>query len=160
MKHSSRIKFINYFTILVRLILGIIFIAAGIPKILDPSSFAMIVYSYQLLPDIFINFFALVLPWLEVIVGGFLILGIWLPGTVVLYNLLMLSFMSALVVNTFRGLDVQSGCFSTDSEGVININTILRDAGILLMAMYLFFMEIIRKWPELKLFGKPVPHIE
>lgn len=157
MKHLYRIKFINYLTILIRLILGIIFIAAGIPKILDPASFAKIVYSYQLLPDMFINFVALVLPWVEVIVGGFLILGIWLPGAVVLYNLLMLSFVGALAFNTARGLDIQCGCFSTNSDGVININTILRDVGIFLMAMYLFFMEIIKKWPELKLSGKTAP---
>ena len=140
---SSKIHYI--LSIIVRFILGTIFIAAGIPKILDTASFASVVYNYHLLPDIFINLFSITLPWLEVIIGIMLIIGIWLPGTVILYNLLMIVFISALVFNTARGLDISCGCFSTDPGELIDIGTIFRDIIILCASMYLFFAVFIKK---------------
>lgn len=147
-------KFHLIFTILVRFILGGIFIAAGIPKILDPASFAGVVYNYQLLPNALINIFAIALPWIEVVAGGFIILGIWMPGAVLLYNLLMLSFISALVFNTARGLDINCGCFSTEADSVINISTILRDVGFLCLSMYLLFVVFSKNFPNGKFFIK------
>ncbi len=145
LKTEKQINFHLILSIVVRFILGGIFIYAGIPKILDPASFAGVVFSYQLLPDMLINIVAIVLPWIEVIVGGFIIIGIWMPGTVLLYNLLLLSFISALVFNTARGLDISCGCFSTESDDVINISTILRDVGFLSMSMYLLFAVFRKK---------------
>lgn len=65
-------------SIFARLILGGVFVFASFDKILHPASFAEAVYRYQILPDGLINLTAIVLPWLELIVGGFLILGFWI----------------------------------------------------------------------------------
>lgn len=147
-------KFHLITSIIVRLFLGGIFIFAGIPKILDPASFASVIYSYQLLPDMLINLVALVLPWVEVVVGGFIIIGIWMPGTVLLYNLLLLTFIGALVINTARGLDINCGCFSTQSDGVININTILRDVAFLCLSLYLLFVVYRKNNSQNTIFAK------
>ena len=66
-----------------RLLLGGIFVWASIYKILDPTAFAGVINNYQLLPDALINGFAVTLPWLELVLGVFLIFGLWLPGAVV-----------------------------------------------------------------------------
>ena len=131
--------------ILVRFALGAIFIGAGIPKILDTASFAGMIYNYHLLPDILINFIAITLPWVEVTIGCLLIVGIWMPGAVIMYNLLMISFVSALAFNLWRGLDISCGCFSTDSDEIIDIGTILRDLLILCGALYLAFVVFVKK---------------
>ena len=141
-------------SVIVRFVLGAIFIAAGIPKILDTTSFAGVVYNYHLLPDILINVFAITLPWAEVIIGGMLILGIWLPGAVVLYNLLIIAFISALVFNMARGLDVSCGCFSTDSEDIIDMGTIFRDILILCASLYLAYVVFFKKITSDKIFAK------
>ena len=132
-------------SLVARLILGAIFIAAGIPKILDTASFAGVVYNYHLLPDMLINIFAITLPWLEVTVGSLMILGIWLPGTVILYNLLMIAFIGALAFNTARGLDISCGCFSTEPGEAINFGTVLRDVLIFSASLYLAFTVFIKK---------------
>jgi len=124
----------------VRLLVGAIFLAASIDKILDPGAFAQVVYNYQILPDSLINVTAIVLPSLELVLGSLLILGRWLPGTVVLANLLFLAFFSSLLFNLARGLDVHCGCFSSSTQG--NPTTIwylVRDAIFLLLGGYLFF---------------------
>lgn len=132
-------------SIIVRFVLGTIFIVAGIPKILDTASFATVVYNYHLLPDAFVNLFAITLPWLEVIIGIMLITGIWLPGTVILYNVLMIVFISALIFNISRGLDISCGCFTMDSEEVIDAGTIFRDVLILCGSLYLAFAVFVKK---------------
>ncbi|MEN6485466.1 MAG: cation diffusion facilitator family transporter [Syntrophobacteraceae bacterium] len=100
-----------------RLALGAVFIAASVDKIVHPAAFAKIIYNYQLLPDSLINIAAIVLPWLELTLGTLLICGVWLPGAVVLTNLLLAAFFASLVFNVFRGINVHCGCFSTAAAG-------------------------------------------
>ncbi len=126
-------------TLFARLMLGGIFIYASYDKIRHPAAFAKAVYNYQILPDGFINLTAIVLPWLELVLGSFLIIGFWLPGTVVICNLLLMTFTGALLFNMARGLDIGCGCFSTTAESAINFRTVLRDASFLIPAVYLFY---------------------
>ncbi|MCU0573183.1 MAG: DoxX family protein [Syntrophobacteraceae bacterium] len=123
-----------------RLILGAIFIVSSVGKILDPGAFAKIVYNYQLLPDVLINLVAIILPWLELMLGICLMGGFRLPGAVTLANGLLVVFFGALVFNVARGLDVHCGCFSTSTEGdPATTWYLIRDAAFLLMGGYLFY---------------------
>ncbi|MDD5722562.1 MAG: hypothetical protein PHY29_02350 [Syntrophales bacterium] len=121
-----------------RWILGIVFICASFHKIRYPAAFAEAVYLYQILPDWLINLSALVLPWLELLLGVFLIIGLWMPGAVVITNLLFITFMGALSYNMARGLDISCGCFSTSpTAGAADIWTVLRDGMFLAVSLYL-----------------------
>lgn len=125
-----------------RLVLGTIFVYAAIGKIVDPRAFAEVVYKYQILPDFFINLSAIILPWMEVGIGLSLILGICLPGAVVLSNLLLMCFLGSIVFNMMRGLDVHCGCFSLSVEGTAHAPMawyVTRDSLLLLPALYLFY---------------------
>jgi uncharacterized membrane protein YphA (DoxX/SURF4 family) len=127
-----------------RVILGLIFIMASADKILHPKAFAEAIFNYQILPDSLINLMAIMLPWLEILLGLFLIGGFWLPGVVSLANALLVVFFGALVFNVARGLDVHCGCFSTGTKGEPATAWYLaRDSAFLLMGGYLFFKEVI-----------------
>ncbi len=52
-----------------RLFLGGVFVYASIDKVLHPAAFAEVIYNYQIVPEIFINLVALILPWLEALIG-------------------------------------------------------------------------------------------
>ena len=122
-----------------RLILGVIFIYASYDKILHPKAFAEIVYNYQILPGGLINVTAIFLPWLEMLMGVFLIAGFWMPGTVVWCNILLVVYIGVLWFNLARGIDVNCGCFSTSKGSSISIETILWDAAFLALSVYLLF---------------------
>ena len=123
-----------------RVALGAVFVYASYDKVLHPGAFTEAVYNYQILPDDLINLTAVVLPWLELVLGILLILGIWAPGATVLGTLLLTIFMGAILFNFARGMDISCGCFSTSaSEGSMSIWTILRDTLFLLLAVYLLF---------------------
>jgi len=125
-----------------RLILGAVFIYASIDKIAHPDAFAKAVYNYQILPDIFVNLTAIVLPWLELVLGVFLVTGLFREGSASLATLLMTVFLVAMVFNLARGLDIDCGCFSTSTEGTNDVPMawyVIRDGLFLLPALYLFF---------------------
>jgi putative oxidoreductase len=139
---SSWNKFLqnDYLNLLVRIAVGTIFIYASCDKIFNPGQFARIVYNYHLLPTDFINIFALILPWAELICGISIILGIYKDGGVLMLNLILVSFIIALGVNLIRGVDIECGCFTVSSKAKSGIlGLLLRDFGLFLLTLYLFF---------------------
>jgi uncharacterized membrane protein YphA (DoxX/SURF4 family) len=121
-----------------RMILGLVFIYASYDKLFHPKAFADIIYHYQILPGRLINITAIVLPWLELLMGIFLIIGFWMPGAVIWCNFLLVIYIGALSFNLVRGLDIDCGCFSTAGGKSIGIETILRDVVLLVLSIYLF----------------------
>ena len=63
-----------WLTIRVQLALGVIFIAASLPKIVDPPSFAHMIYNYRIVPGALVNLSALTMPWIELLCGVALVL--------------------------------------------------------------------------------------
>ncbi len=132
--------FSPWLSIRVQLALGAIFVAAAIPKIVDPPSFAHMIYNYRLVPGGAINGMALVLPWIELFSGLALILGAWKRTAAGIVGILLLLFIGALSINLARGNPVNCGCFDVKakdkprSELLSEMRwTILRDVGMLLM---------------------------
>lgn len=122
--------------VLLRLILGGIFIAASADKIVHPVEFAAIVRDYRVLPPALSNLTALLLPWLELVLGALLLAGRWREGTLFLVNLLLVTFWTTLVVNYFRGIDVACGCFSTTPDQDANMLWyIVRDGFFVLLGL-------------------------
>lgn len=72
-----------------RIFLGAVFIYASIDKIIHPEAFAKAIFNYQILPEALINLTAILLPWLELVMGVLLVLGIWQQGAVFLANVLL-----------------------------------------------------------------------
>ena len=124
-----------------RFFLGGVFLYASYGKILNPEGFSHAVFNYQILPDQLVNLTAIILPWVEIFIGFCLITGWWIPGAVVIVNTLLVIFISALVFNMARGLDVKCGCFSADfSENAATWITLLRDTFFLIVGFFLIYM--------------------
>ena len=140
----------QYLLILFRTILGLVFIYSGFVKIIDTSGFSNSIYNYKLMPDLLINYLAIVLPWIELITGLLLILGITIKESALIINSLLIVFITAIVINLFRGLDINCGCFGTGNGTKIGLaklieNSILLFMGILLMLFDSKFLSIPSK---------------
>lgn len=132
----------DYLNLVVRLFVGIVFIYASIDKIADPGQFARIVYNYHMVPGALINIFALILPWVEMICGVSLIIGVYKEGSVLLLNLMVLAFIIGISINIFRGVDLECGCFTVSSKARGSaLNLLIRDIGLLALTIYLFFSK-------------------
>jgi uncharacterized membrane protein YphA (DoxX/SURF4 family) len=133
--------------IIARLVMAGIFLYASVDKIVHPGVFAKDVFNYQILPDALINMTALVLPWLELLLGLCLLTGIWLPGAVLVVNGLLLVFLAAFGFNMARGLDVNCGCFSTGSD-VPAMSAgwyLVRDTLFLAMGVFLLYAVFLQR---------------
>ena len=102
--------------IIFRIILGIIFIYASYDKILDPAGFSKNIHNFHVTPISIENIIALVLPWIELIIGTFLIFGLFLDGTINITISLLIFFIIILSQAVFRGIDVHCGCFKTEAD--------------------------------------------
>ena len=126
----------KYLLLMIRIILGFIFIYAGAEKISDPEAFAISISNYRLLPTAAINFFAIILPWIELVAGILLIFGIAVKeNSSILFSMLLL-FTIAIVISLFRGLSIDCGCFGKGTQiGLYKLgeNTLMIIGNILLM---------------------------
>lgn len=125
-----------------RLIVGGVFIFASLHKISSPPAFARIIYGYKIFPGFLINLSAIVLPWVELFAGLFLVLGIFQRGACLIINSLLLIFALAISFNVARGLEFDCGCFSFSSgEGGSPGEIIIRDILMLAAGLWLFFSK-------------------
>ena len=129
-----------------RIFLGVVFVFASIDKIIHPADFAQIIKNYQILPVALTTLAAVVLPWIELILGVAIIAGVWLPGALVLANALLASFFAALLFNIARGLDIHCGRFSsTPTSGKPHMLWyVLRDSSFLFVGAHLLFQTMRR----------------
>jgi putative oxidoreductase len=125
----------------IQIALGLVFIVSALPKIIDPPGFAKAIWLYQLAPAWAIHPAALVLPWVELLCGLFLCLGIWLRAATSWIAGLLVVFTVALSINLARHHPVDCGCFTTEAstrtqeERLQDMHwAILRDIGLLLLA--------------------------
>jgi uncharacterized membrane protein YphA (DoxX/SURF4 family) len=131
-----------------RIILGLVFISAALPKIADPPGFAKAIWAYDLFPAWSLNPLALALPWLELLCGLALCLGIWGRAAALWVAALLLSFSLALSINLARHHPVDCGCFGstahqTESERLADMRwSLLRDFGLLLLAAQVLLSSI------------------
>jgi len=123
-------------TILVvfRVVLGGLFVYAGIVKALEPLDFAQNIRNYQLVGQSLSFVAALVLPWLEILAGAFLVAGIWKRGAALVVSALLVFFIFLTVLTMVRGLDVECGCFGPAARKA-GWSVILEDLAMLALGL-------------------------
>ncbi len=132
-----------WLTLLARLILGGVLIAAGALKVGNLQQSAMAVRAYELLPIWIANLFGYALPWIEIGIGLLLVLGALVRINGLLGALIMLAFIIAIAQAWARGLSIDCGCFGDggqiDPEDTKYLSTIIRDLGLLGLGVFLYF---------------------
>ncbi len=132
LRHDRRIDWI------LRLIVGGAFVFAGVLKVADPAKFALDVSHYRLLPHELINLVAILLPWMEIVAGLFVLSGIWLREAALVITSLTVMFAVAIVSALARGLNIECGCFGTIGGRHVGLVNLAIDATLFLLAALLF----------------------
>ena len=101
---------------IVALIVGGIFIYAGVIKAIDPLRFAIDIDNYKMLPWAIGVRLAFYLPWLELVCGFALILRFFYRGGLFILTALTFIFIAASIIAKVRGLDITCGCFGHASH--------------------------------------------
>jgi len=129
----------DYLTLLSRLLIGGMYIGASFYKIIEPASFAKSIWQYHMVPGALINLMALILPWLELLIGLALIFGFAYRGAILWANMLLWVFIVALISTIIRGLDIDCGCFKAGESATAPAwNALLFDLAAMLFAIQLW----------------------
>ena len=94
-----------------RLIIGGIFLTAGLAKISDPVNFLLTLRKFDLFPEIAARFLSVFLPLLEFVSGLFIMLGVMYKAGSLLLAFRNVLFAAAILSVILRGMEIVCGCF-------------------------------------------------
>ncbi len=128
--------------LLSRLVVGGVWLVAGILKLPDPAESVRAVRAYDLLPEGIVPLVGHALPVLEILVGACLVLGLLTRLTAVLSALMLAAFIVGIAQAWARHLQIDCGCFGGGGGRAPNATAaypwdIARDVGLLLLSGWL-----------------------
>jgi uncharacterized membrane protein YphA (DoxX/SURF4 family) len=101
---------------IVRVVYVVLFLYAGVNKLLNPRAFATVIDAFGLVPDPLIMAIAFALPVLEIVAAFGLLFDV--RGSLGLVTGLLVFFMAVVSYGIRMGLDIDCGCFGPgDLEG-------------------------------------------
>ncbi len=138
-----------------RLIVGGVFLWLAFSKLADPILFLKNVREYHLLPEsppIFINLTAVALPWVEIVCGVLLVIGLWIRPAALIALGMLLAFTPAIFARAvgvynaggiaFCAIEFDCGC----GTGAINICKKLGENSSLILLSLVAVLSQSRKF--------------
>jgi uncharacterized membrane protein YphA (DoxX/SURF4 family) len=133
----------KYAVVLLRLLLGAVFVYAAYMKLRDPwTLFAMSIDGYKLLPEWGVTTLARTLPGFELVLGLALISGLALRYASVAGAALLGVFFIIMTISYARGMAIECGCFGPGEA--LGPKTLLRDGTLVLLAIALALLSMRR----------------
>lgn len=132
---------IRIVSLIARLGLAAIWLVSGVLKVADPAQTVIAVRAYQLLPEELVRPVANALPFLEIALGLFLLIGLGVRLVAVTSGLVLAVLICVIASVWARGLSIDCGCFggggAADVDGWDYAGEITRDVGFLVLAVWL-----------------------
>ncbi|MBI3602028.1 MAG: DoxX family membrane protein [Candidatus Omnitrophica bacterium] len=96
-----------------RLFIGLVLLVSGFEKLISPyQNFLYVIQAYQMFPSWMETAAALLVPWVELMVGIFLVLGLWLKRSLKGAVILLACFIIIVGQALLRHLPLEDcGCF-------------------------------------------------
>ncbi len=125
---------------LCRVLLGGLFVYAGVLKGLDVEAFAGQVAAYDILPYQGNYIVAAILPFIELIVGLHLVFNRWVRASAVVVTGLCGTFLVLLTSVLVRGMAIDCGCFGPHDSST-PLQAIVRNLLLMTMAHFIFHLH-------------------
>lgn len=134
-----------------RIVLGAVFVTASLSKIGQVDATVRAVRAYQILPESLVHTVAYALPYLELAVGGLLLVGLGTRIVAGIAGVMLGLFIAAVASAGIRGLEIDCGCFGGGGPVVHThyLREIARDSAFFLLPLWL----LIRPTSRLSLDG-------
>lgn len=132
-----------------RIITGGIFLTSGLAKISDPIRFMLTLREFRLFPEIIVPFTAIYLPWLEFILGLFILVGIMHRTASLILSCLTGFFTLAITSVIVRGIEVDCGCFGMLADmlhlpDMADAKAVVRNLVFIGMSIFIFAVKNTR----------------
>jgi uncharacterized membrane protein YphA (DoxX/SURF4 family) len=125
-----------------RLLLGGVWVAAGVLKITDLDASVRAVRAYRLLPEPAAQVLGAALPPVEILVGLLLVVGLTVRVAAAASAVLLAAFVIGIASVWARGLRIDCGCFGSGGQLAAGVDPtygweLARDIGLLVLAVVL-----------------------
>lgn len=131
----DRTQILTWVVLALRIVVGAIFIVAGLSKVGHADVFAAQIAGFRLLAQAVIAPMAIALPFLEILLGGYLVLGLFTRSAAWVAVVLLGAFDLAIASAVVRGMTVSCGCFGPNDATVTTWSEVARDAVFVLLAL-------------------------
>lgn len=142
---SDGLEVVSWLGLLARLVVGGVWIWAGVLKLPDPDASVTAVRAYQLLPPSLADGVGRVLPMLEVVVGACLVVGLLARAAGLLSALMQAAFIVGIVSVWSRGILINCGCFGdggVDPDAMSKYPwEVARDTGLLALSLLVVWLR-------------------
>ncbi len=138
--YLRRIVMSKYTAFVLRIYVGCFFLYASTSKIPYPAQFAEATANYRLVPYWFLNPGAVILPWIELVCGLFLIIGFLSRASAILIGSMVILFNIMVLVNMYWGAPITCGCFDTVGEP-IGWKKIIENVVILIFTIQIYYFD-------------------
>ena len=136
---ADRVK--DFVGLVARLLLGGVLIWAGATKVGKSLTSERAVQAYEIFPMELAGWIGLALPFVEIVLGVLLVLGLFTRPVAIISTLLMLAFIVGIAQAWARGLTIDCGCFGgggqVGADDTRYPQEIARDAGFVLTGAWL-----------------------
>ncbi len=146
----------KHIVLVFRLLLGGIFLLGSISKLVDIERYSVqAVYSFGILPPGLAIFLGLVLPFIELLCGLGLLLGILTRLSALGTALMSIAFFVAKAIVLSQGKDIDCGCFGEVVSLLVSVS-IFMDVPMLFFAVVVMLAPTqSRHWASLDMFIPP-----
>lgn len=126
------------FQLFLRIIFASLFIFSGGTKISVPEEFAVSISNYRLLPIELVNFFAIIIPWIEIMTGILLLFGFFVKENSFILTFLLGVFTIMVFIAMIRGLNIECGCFGTKGGQKVGLLKIFENLIYLVIGILIY----------------------
>jgi putative oxidoreductase len=117
-----------------QIVLGALFLLAALAKIVDVTSLAREVHNFRIVPFWSEHLVAMTLPWVELVAGLALMLGIRARAGAWVAGVLLAGFTIGVALAMARGLNFHCGCFGTADATRVGWSKLGENLGMLALA--------------------------
>lgn len=141
---------LTWLATVLRLLLAGVWLFAGSAKIDDLAGSVRAVRAYRLLPEAVAPVVGAALPFVEVVLGVLLLIGLGTRAAAAVSALLLLAFVVGIAAAAARGLRIECGCFGgggqlgATQDPAYGLD-LARDGALLILAV------LLARWPRSRL---------
>lgn len=122
-----------------RLVVGLALIHAAVHPLTAHHSLVLILNAYRVLPQPLLLPLATMLPWVEIVVGTLLVVGLFARGAAIYASVLLAAFAAGLVEAHVRGLHIDCSCsLLGDPRTLISLADIAVALSLLVASVLIF----------------------
>jgi uncharacterized membrane protein YphA (DoxX/SURF4 family) len=104
--------------LIIRVLLGGLLLAAGILKVGHPTELASTIAGFRLLPAEIVGPLALALPYVELLLGAYLVAGLFTRAVAVIAAVQFVCYAAAIGSAVARHISANCGCFGPNDSAV------------------------------------------